>query len=498
MKRKPNIIIFNPDQFRAEALGHLGNEGAHTPNLDAIIEKDGVSFSNAFCQHTICTPSRCSFMSGWYPHVRGHRVQNLGQGYMLEDDEPVLLRTLKENGYLVWWGGKNDLIPGGAPVEKYCNYKNKPENLDGSSWGKDSETMEIKRGPKDGNNYFSFYLGEIEKDGDGEYYDRDQANVEAAVDFIKNNEHQQPFCAFLSLTYPHPPYAAPEPWYSLIDRDSVPPRRPTPENWDDKPTVLGELYKKQGLEDWSEEQWNELKATYYGMCSRIDYQFGLVVEALKDAGLYDDTAIFMFSDHGDYAGDYGMVEKNHNTFYDSLTNVPFIFKPTADYQVEPGINDTMVELVDFPATVEELTGIKLEHRHFGKSLLPVAIGEKSFNKEAVFCEGGYNEGELQSIKNLGQPDPDSLYGPHLTIINNEGEINKKARTRAIMVRTEDYKYVRRYYEKDELYDLKNDPEELDNLINDSDHEKVLADMKEILLDHYLDTSDVFPRKLHSR
>ena len=74
MTPKPNLIIFNPDQYKASALGHLGNEAAVTPNLDRLIKEDGISFSNAYCQHTICSPSLCSFMSGLYLHVKGHRV----------------------------------------------------------------------------------------------------------------------------------------------------------------------------------------------------------------------------------------------------------------------------------------------------------------------------------------------------------------------------------------------------------------------------------------
>ena len=64
MPTKPNIVIFNPDQWRADVLGHLGNPAAVTPNLDRLVAEDGVSFSNAFCQNTVCTPSRCSFMTG--------------------------------------------------------------------------------------------------------------------------------------------------------------------------------------------------------------------------------------------------------------------------------------------------------------------------------------------------------------------------------------------------------------------------------------------------
>jgi arylsulfatase A-like enzyme len=65
--RPPNIIIFNPDQWRGDVMGHLGNPAAMTPNLDRAVEDDCVSFANAFVQATVCTPSRCSFMTGWYP-----------------------------------------------------------------------------------------------------------------------------------------------------------------------------------------------------------------------------------------------------------------------------------------------------------------------------------------------------------------------------------------------------------------------------------------------
>ena len=76
MPKKPHILIFNPDQWRGDVMGHLGNPAAVTPNLDHLVETDGVSFRVAACQNTVCTPSRCSFMTGWYPHVRGHRTMH--------------------------------------------------------------------------------------------------------------------------------------------------------------------------------------------------------------------------------------------------------------------------------------------------------------------------------------------------------------------------------------------------------------------------------------
>lgn len=115
----PHILIFNPDQWRGDVLGHLDNPAAVTPNLDAITENDAVSFTNTYCQNPVCTPSRCSFMTGWYPHVRGHRTMF----HMLQPDEPMLLRELKEAGYYVWWGGKNDVVPAQNGFSDYCDVK---------------------------------------------------------------------------------------------------------------------------------------------------------------------------------------------------------------------------------------------------------------------------------------------------------------------------------------------------------------------------------------
>src|SRR5690606_23939149 len=122
-------------------------------------------------------------------------------------------------------------------------------------------------------------------------------------------------------------------------------------------------------------RWTELRAVYYGMCARLDHQFGLLMDALREAGIYDDTAVFVFADHGDYTGDYGIVEKTQNTFEDALARVPFIIKPPASVPVAPRVSEALVELVDFPATVYDLAGIEPGYWHFGRSLMPVLAGE---------------------------------------------------------------------------------------------------------------------------
>ncbi|MDH7482859.1 MAG: sulfatase-like hydrolase/transferase [Armatimonadota bacterium] len=489
MAKRPNIVIFNPDQWRGDVLGHMGNPGALTPNLDKIVEEEAVSFRYAFCQNPVCTPSRCSFMTGWYPHVRGHRTMY----YMLQPDEPVLLKTLKDEGYFVWWGGKNDLVPGQNPFDPYCTVRYKHSKpFKRSRLARQEEW----RGEPGSDTYYSFYVGKIEGGNRESPLDADWSNIYGALDFLKNPPKDQPFCIFLSLGYPHPPYAVEEPWYSMIDRRKIPARIPTPKHWTGKPSILKGIWERQNMQTWSEKRWTELRATYYGMCARVDHQFGLIVEALKSAGVYDDTAIFFFSDHGDFTGDYGLVEKTQNTFEDCLTRVPFIIKPPSWIPVKPRISNALVELIDFPATVEAMTGIHPRHTHFGRSLLPVIAGKTDKHRDAVFCEGGRLHGELYAmeLESTSSQNPTGLYWPRVGLQRSEGPEH----TKATMCRTRDFKYVRRFYEQDELYDLNRDPQELYNLINDPGFANVVASLKERMLSWYQETCDVVPHKADAR
>jgi len=486
--KRPHIVIFNPDQWRGDVIGHMGNPAAVTPNLDRAVGTDFVSFRNAFCQNPVCTPSRCSFMTGWYPHVHGHRTMH----HMLHAHEPVLLKRLKDAGYFVWWGGKNDLVPGEDGWGDFCDehYRpSQPENLTPApkrDW----------RGAPDSDTYYSFYIGRLETNWGERHWNRDLGNVLGACDLIRNQPDARPLCIYLPLQYPHPPYGVEDPFYSMIDRDRMPPRTPTPEAWRGKPSLLKGIWENQRLQSWTEDRWTELRATYYGMCARVDYQFGLVLEALREAGIYDDTAMFLFADHGDFTGDYGLVEKAQNTFEDCLTRVPFMVKPPADVRVQARISEALVELIDFPATVETLAGLEPTHTHFGRSLLPLLAGETDEHRDAVFCEGGRLHGEthcmeLESSDNL---TPEGEYWPRLVLQRSEGPEH----TKAVMCRTREFKYVRRLYEADELYDLRADPQELDNRIDDPALRDVLLDLKERMLTFFLETGDVVPFEADKR
>ena len=498
MTKRPNLILFNPDQWRADMMGHFGNPAASTPFLDRLVAGDAVSFRNAFCQNPVCTPSRCSFMTGLYPHVRGHRTMY----HMLhsEHGETNLLAELRRNGYFVWWGGKNDLIPGNGDFSSCCNVKFHPDRefLERHNivMQPDShQTAANWRGEPGGDNYYSFFRGRLETADGSPYRDSDWCNVLGAIDFIRSYRGPEPYCVFLPLGYPHPPYAVEEPFAGRIDRKLLPPRLRGPRRGE--PIILEGIRERQNLTGWSEERWDELRAIYYGMCARLDRQFEMIVEALKERGDYDESALFLFSDHGDFTGDYGLVEKTQNTFEDCLTNVPLIVKPPKSLGCRPGVRQALVELVDLSETVYDLAGIDPGYDRFGKSLLPLLGPGPDRLRDAVFCEGGRLTGETQAMEldSSSARDPEGLYWPRCSL---QCDDSRPWHGKAVMCRTATMKYVCRLYEKDEFYDLEKDPGELCNRIDDPACAEAVARLRERLLRWTVETADTVPRTTDPR
>ena len=493
MANRPNILYFVADQMRADAQHYLGNPAAHTPNLDALAG-EGVAFENAYCQNPVCVPSRCSFLSGLYPHTTGHRTMH----FLQNEDEPNILRTMKDAGYEVIWIGRNDVVPGTRPKTAYCD-----EYYDGiSPENQRDDCIDVMKsgglghGAEGGTtsdwdpDRYSFYIGETPA---GTYGRADEGCVEAALAYLDRyaaGDQEKPFFVYCTLTFPHPPYGCDRPWYGITDRTALPPRIPRRK---DGPEMLEETVRKMDLDPrWPEEKWNELRATYLDMVAKFDDQLGQVVSKLHETGLYDDTSVFVFSDHGDYTGDYGLVEKVQNCFEDALTNVPLIVKPAAGITVTPRVTPALVELNDLCATVADMTGVELGYVQYGTSLLSVLAGDDT-GKDAVFCEGGRGFGDRPSME-LGHDDPHDMYWPRISTQHEEGPNH----TRATMIRMGSLKYTMRLYERDTLYDLDSDPYEQVNRIDDTAYAGRVAEMRERLLTWYQETADWVPNRKDMR
>lgn len=483
MSRKPDIIVINPDQMRSDSLHHLGNAASYTPNLDALAQ-EGVSFSNAFCQNPVCVPSRCSFMTGKYPHTSGHRTMS----YLLRQDEDNLYRILKNNGYYVWTSGRGDCLSGHdskwlkectSEIYNKCGKKAKDEG----------------RGSKDEKRYLSFYRGEITNvDDDGVCRDNDWVWTKGCEDLIKKAKSDKPIFAFLGLNNPHPPYHAEKKYLDLIDENLIPSPKSPSKPEDGKPSMEYELCESLGIGDWDEENLRTLRKTYLAQCAKIDDLTGKVIKALKDTGRYDNAAIFFFSDHGDFTADYGIPEKAQNLFNDCLVKVPLIVKLPKAMETDSGVNSNPVELIDFFATVLDITDSQANHTHFGRSLKETIAHKDVSVRDYVCSEGGRLQGEqhcTEEVENYFGVVADE-YAPRIGIQQKNGPQH----TKAVMIRTKEYKYVMRLYENDEFYVLSKGEEK--NEINNPEYTDIIGDLRSKLLEWFLETCDSVPKDKDAR
>jgi arylsulfatase A-like enzyme len=253
------------------------------------------------------------------------------------------------------------------------------------------------------------------------------------------------------------------------------------------------LREALGVSLWSEDRFDELRRVYLAMCAKIDDQLGRVISCLKAEGIYDDTAVLFFSDHGDYTGDYGIVEKAQNCFPECLTRIPLIIKPPKSMEIDNGINTNLVELTDICATVAQMAGITVERQNFSRSLVPTMMDKSCSHRLYTACEGGRLPEEAHCSE-FSQDDYNErdIYSPRQKIQST----NDGAHTKAVMIRTEKYKYIRRLQEDDEFYVLEEG--ENRNYINDQNYAVEIAKHKEYMLEWYMRTCDLVPKKPDDR
>src|SRR5436190_2621387 len=223
---RPNILLFMPDQLRADAVGAFGNPVVQTPALDALAER-GTAYVQAFGQHSVCSPSRASILTGWYPHVFGHRTLT----NLLKPWEPNLLRMLREAGYHVAWAGQrgDTFAPGVTEmsVDRY-GFVTRPESL----WGPPQL-------PPDHPLTVAFYHGPRPDP----VVDFDEATVRTAEQWMADGL-PEPWVLFVALLFPHPPFEVEEPWFSLHDRGEMP--APAPRPTGPVPRFVDELARRYG------------------------------------------------------------------------------------------------------------------------------------------------------------------------------------------------------------------------------------------------------------
>ena len=465
MPGRPNVVLFMPDQLRADALGCFENAVSRTPNIDALAER-GVRFTNAFCQHPVCGPSRVSLMTGWYPHVAGHRTLT----HLLQPWEPNLLGIMRDAGYYVAVpGNRGDVFAPGVTEASsdFCGYVVQPEP--GSLANGASIPDRLSRG---------FYFGSR---GESIVVDSDEATIRTAELWLdEGRPARQPWLLWIALVFPHPPFTVEEPWFSLHDRAVVPePISVTAATG--KAGFVAALRAAYAWEDLTGEDLAEIVATYYGMTSRVDWQLGRVVDAVERAGELDNTVFVVLTDHGEYLGDFGLVEKWPSGLDACLTRNPLVIAGPG--VSEGGVADAMVELVDLLPTLAEFADAEVRHTHFGRSLSRLLTEPSREHRETACSEGGFRPTDEDLFERAGW-----IYEAKTDLQHDQPALVGTA----IAIRTPDHTFVYRACEDDELYDRIADPAETTNLATQPELAPVVNDLRVRLLDWLAETSDVIP------
>ena len=384
MPKKPNILFIMTDQWNAECFSGFNHPDVKTPNLDKLIE-GGVSFRNCFVANPTCQPSRTSFFTSQYIHTHGVEVNN-------QKSKPMsvvhpLAKVLKENAnYRTGAFGKLHLgafeedagfdkilhacdNPFGEP--KYFEYLKEKGLLD--------EYLNAERKPPMAvNQKFCTGKSSLKTCDTNEAWTADQT-----IDFI--NENDDPFFAWCTFERPHAPHMPPADAPVKYDPEklTVPP-------YDPKYFESKMNHSRAGCENlWKawvlgEDELRNALAHYYGLISLIDQQIGRIISTLEDTGKLDNTIIIFTADHGDFAGNLGMLGKNSGN-YDAIIRSPYIWYWKGKF--DRNMHFDLCEAIDMYPTLCDIVGIETPPSVQGESHIE-ALKDLPYyrGKDYVFSE----------------------------------------------------------------------------------------------------------------
>lgn len=462
LKSRPNILWYCTDQQRFDTIGALGNTHVRTPHIDKLVES-GVAFTHAYCQSPICTPSRSSFMTGMYP-TRLHNTRNGNDTF--PDYPPLISKLIADAGYHCGMIGKFHLQSSGRRTE--------PRLDDGFSFWKFSHA------PRDdwqeGHDYAEWVrarggdldaLRESEDRVPTELHQTTWA-TERALEFFELIEAQnQPWMLNINIYDPHPPFIPPKSYADQFDPSEMPGPYFRPSDIETQRKLAGIDFQDE-IRTPEEHDAFAKQARYFAMIAQIDDQFARLIDHLEEAGQLENTIVIFTSDHGETLGDHGLMYKGCR-FYEGLVRVPLIFSWPGHFLT--GVqNDSLVELTDLSATLLELAGVEQPEYMQGQSLVPALTGETTQPRQFVRSEYF-----------------DAL-DPHFT--GGSG-------TFATMYRDARYKLCL-YHDHDlgELFDLREDPWEFENLWESPEHQTVKNELiRRSFNAHVVLTTDVGSRRI---
>lgn len=460
---RKNVLIIMSDQHKRDCLGVAGDRVAKTPNLDALATS-GVRFTNAYCSNPVCTPSRASLLTGLYTHNHqswnntvplpiehktiahyfgnaGYATGLVGKMHFVDAQTHGFDYKVDFNDWFQYLGPKTKLYA--EELSRANSGSGMPEVDDfwrdsGDPWKNDRE-LDGRQG--------SVAVGRPSKIPEADHFESFVARE--SVRFLRQyGARKEPFLLVTSFLKPHDPFMPAERFakqfhgedmrlpdtYGKVDLKTVPAvvrnaiehNAPTPE-----------------LLDTSEAK--KRIALYYANLAQMDDCAGKVLDALRETGLDKNTIVVYTSDHGEMLGEHGMWQKFE--FYESSCGVPLMIRDPG--VSKPGVCEMPVTQVSLLPTLAELCRVPLPKKLDAPSLREQVANPKAVRNEPIFAE-----------YDLGKP---------------------RAK---YMIRDGNLKYTFWTHDIAELYDLKADPKEMNNLALRKEHADTAARLKAKLFAWY--------------
>jgi arylsulfatase A-like enzyme len=439
---RPNVIFFAVDDL-CDWVGPLGHGQAQTPHMDALA-RAGVTFTNAHTAGTFCAPSRTAIFTGRHASTTGCYTTEV---YFHDHPElQPLQMTFQEGGYKTFGAGKLFHHPAGyVDLRGWEQFFVRSDRQKNAGWPLDSWTDETpipqpypnsiyNRGRKPANRFFLEW-GKVPNEREEEMADTIRTNW--ACDILRQ-KHDRPFFLGLGLYTPHFPNYAPAKYFDLYDVEAIKPPRYKADDLDDLPEKVrraktNRMRIHQRLVDTDSVE--HAIHGYLASISYVDAMLGRILRTLRESPYADNTIVVLWSDHGYHHGEKGDWGKH--TLWERTSNVPFIWSGGG---VAKGADvQTTVSLIDMYPTFIDLCGLPAVEGLDGTSL-------------------------ADTLKDPSTAVDRDVLLPYL---QPEGY--------AIINQT--WRYIHYSDDTEELYDVKKDPHEWDNLANEPTYRDVINHLR---------------------
>ncbi|MGL5318358.1 MAG: sulfatase-like hydrolase/transferase [Bacteroidales bacterium] len=438
------IIFIMTDTHRWDMMSSIIPD-IKTPNLDALAS-EGVRFDKAYTVSPVSGPARSSIFTGMYPHTNA----SWGNDMPIADDIKTVGQRLSDHGYHCAYMGKwhldgtdyfgNGISPDGWDPEYFYDMRMYLDELT-------PEERVISRKP------------ETNRTGIDESFTYGNRVANRAIKFLDEyGKKDDAFFLAVSFDEPHHPFLCPEPYASMYN-DYVWPKNPS--HYDDLKT------KPEYQQMWAEGRQFEDKDNmeikfpyFFGSLSYIDYEIGRIMAKVNE--LCPDALIIYTSDHGDFLNAHSLKAKGP-CVYDDVARVPFIVRWPGK-SPENVVSQTPISLISVTPTIMDAAGVPVPDVVEGKSILTTLTNPDQKPADPVFMEFGRFEVDHDGF---------GAFQPLRAIFDGR------------------YKLSINLMSTDELYDLENDPYEVNNLINDPQLAEVRTALHNQILEQMNQTRDPF-------